>query len=440
MLESFSLNRYYSEKLIFMFIDFPILGEIIQRSPPQIKQIFEYCKFFRFLPREEIIGKGRYNPWIYFVLKGECLAANKSSEIGPFDEFIKTGQMFGVLDSVLDMVGEDRVIADPYSEEITLLGIDTSVFTVQSRIRALDNTTRLIFFETLFNALQKLYWPIQQRLEEYLEATKIKKNVKRELRENEKEEQAEDCFLPSVFKGEKGSTEHLIFYDIECKKLGLFLKEAKRKLTDIAQNKTQDYLSLKSEFSGNKSYLANNKLDHNALSILLSELPFKLKPTVSEFSQDIHEDLSPVLSKTKNKTSSSIKNLRFLVVDDDEEQRNTAVIILHNLGAKEIHVERDGSDAWEYICTHSAKVDVILSDWVMPEMDGIELYNHIQQASDHFKDIVFIMLTSIESRTSVIDAVECGVHGYVIKPLTSNNVLKQIVQAFKHVRGITLKF
>ena len=68
MLESFSLDRYYSEKLFQIFGTLPVIGEIIQQKQMGLKQLLGFCRLFKYLPREEIIGSGRYNPWIFYVL------------------------------------------------------------------------------------------------------------------------------------------------------------------------------------------------------------------------------------------------------------------------------------------------------------------------------------------------------------------------------------
>ena len=369
---------------------------------------------FRFLPREKIIGKDLYSPWIYYVLRGECIVSYENEENQKIEESIKTGQMFGELDVVMDTTGIDMVYANPQSEEVTLLGSNSSVFTVQTGNRVLDYNTRLIFLKTLFNALQNRYHLIQKRLGEFQD------NIDNKFE-----------YEQLVFTGKKDTEDHLIFYDIECKRLALLLKESKTILLDALRAEKSDY-------QVTQTLLINSNLKTKDISVFLRDLPFKLKPTVSK------EQEKPVPQKDvdQEKTSKlvySINDLSFLVVDDAEEHRKTAVEILHRLGAKKIHVENDGDEAWNYICANPTGIDIILCDWIMPEMYGIDLYNKIKESSDHLKDIIFIMLTSIESQTSILEAVESGVHGYVIKPLTYNNILKQIQQALKHVRGARLK-
>lgn len=429
MLESFPLSQYYSEKVFFLLMEFPILGDMIQRSPTQLRQIFEYCKFFRFLPREEVIRNDKYNSWIYYVLKGECLVVDNTLETNPFESKIKAGQMFGALDTVLDTAGIDKVIANPKSEEISLLGLDTSVFNLQSGVRVLNNTTRILYFRSLFDALQKLYWPVQKKIEE-LSQTEEKDEEEKEDKDQKKE--AMDCFVPLEFKGKHGGVEHLVYFDIECKRLGLEIIKAKEQLIEIAE-KTENYINIP------ETFLANKEFNKSAINVFLSDLSFKLRPTAREASPIDNQTSSSTNEKPNSKSVVLMKELRFMVVDDDNQQLNAAVSVLRTLGAQDIHVEHDGSDGWKYLCSHPTEIDVILCDWVMPTVTGIEFFNKIQNASDHLKDIVFIMLTSIESKTSVVDAVESGVHGYVLKPVNQKNILKQIQQALKHVRGTILK-
>jgi two-component system chemotaxis response regulator CheY len=413
MLESFSLDRYYSEKLFQLIGSFPIIGEIIQQGPAKLKQILQFCKFFKYLPREEIIGKGRYNPWIFYVLNGECLVMDEAENNQPI-EVIQTGQLFGELDVVLDATGGKTVVADPKSQEVVLLGLNSSVFTTQTKTRLLDDRTRVIIFQALYHSLLQRY----KMMGEILKKTGQKQDDYR--------------YEPLGFSGDRESKEHLVFFDVESKKLVMMMTRMRSAILAAVKKGDQNLPAI-------STFLTNQKFNKLAIYAYTHELPYKLRSTKEDDETNGSQEVQTELEKKGKKQVYLVHELSFLVVDDDEHHRETAVKILRELGAGKIHVEQNGQAAWNFICAHPTKIDIVLCDWIMPEMTGLDLYNNIQSASEHLLGIIFIMLTSIESKTSVLEAVESGVHGYVIKPLTQKNILKQIQQALKHVRGAVLK-
>lgn len=413
MLESFTLDRYYSEKLLQMIGSFPIIGEVIQQGPAELKQVLQFCKFLKYLPREEIIGKGRYNPWIFYLLAGECLVMDEAETNQPI-EVIRTGQMFGELDVVLDATGGKTVVADPKSQEVVLLGLNSAVFTTQSRLRLLDDQTRLIIFQALYHSLLLRY--------------KMMGEVLKKTGQNLQDYPYES----SGFSGEKESKEHLVFFDVESKKLALTMSRMRLAILATIKKGDQNLMAI-------STFLSIQRFNKPAISAYTHELSYKLRSTQEEAETSVSQEIQTELEKTGKKSVYLVHDLSFLVVDDDEHHRETAVKILKELGAKKVHVEKNGLAAWNFICAHPTKIDVVLCDWIMPELAGLDLYNNIQSASEHLPGIIFIMLTSIESKTSVLEAVESGVHGYVIKPLTQKNIVKQIQQALKHVRGAMLK-
>lgn len=410
MLESYSLDRYYSEKLFDTIDSFPIIGELVQKRPPQFKQIFRYCRFFKYLPREEIIRRNTYNPWIFFILMGECIVMDDRDDESPV-AVLKPGQMFGELDVVFDATGINTVVAEPKSQEVVVLAMNSSVFTAQTTERILEYPTRITLFQAFYHALLARY----KFMLEFFRKIGDEREV--------------TPYEPLAFSGDRNSKENVLFFDIETKKLGTIMNTIRHELTGAMITTDEGVIPV-------KTFAENTQFNRMGINAFLNDLPFRIPETKD---RDEDQDIFTELEREEKKTHYTIHELSFLVVDDDEHHRNNAVKILHDLGARKIHVERDGMAAWKFICAHSGKIDIILCDWVMPEMTGLDLFRNIKSASDHLNELIFIMITSIESRTSVVDAVESGVHGYVLKPMTQKHLLKQIQQALKHVRGATLK-
>ncbi len=412
MLESSTLDRNYSEKLVQLLDNFPIIGDIIKQNPADLMQIFHSCIFFKYLPREEIIGRGRYTPWFFYLLKGDCLVMDTDRNVTV--ELIRPGQLFGELDVVMDATGQNTVLADPTGQEVILMGMNSSIFTAQSSIRLLDNATRISCFQALFRSLQAKHGLMRQ----------ILNNTSGHVEDSEFE-------LTALDEPQDG-TEQLVFFDIETKKLAIKTNQLRTRIFETIKNHAQGLLEI-------NTYITNENFNKQDISSFIRELLFNPEPVVAEQDCIKQGDISSELEKSKYYSIYEIKELSFLVVDDDDQYRDSAVNSLKELGAEKIYIKNDGRAAWNFVCENPTRIDVILCDWIMPQMTGLDLYQNLQNGGESMRNIVFIMLTSIESRTSVLEAVESGVHGYAVKPLSKKHLLKQIQQALKHVRGALLK-
>jgi len=109
--------------------------------------------------------------------------------------------------------------------------------------------------------------------------------------------------------------------------------------------------------------------------------------------------------------------MRFLVVDDMLTMRKIIVQRLKALGATNILEANDGSTAWEMLEKEPQPIQVIICDWNMPIMKGIDLLKKCR-GSDKFKDMAFLMVTAEAEATQVKEALLAGVDNYVVKPFT----------------------
>ena len=111
---------------------------------------------------------------------------------------------------------------------------------------------------------------------------------------------------------------------------------------------------------------------------------------------------------------------RILVVDDMGPLRAIVKGQLKDLGFIDILEASDGHRAIEVLKTEFLKgqpVELILSDWNMPVMKGIEFLKLVR-ADKRLGPLPFIMITAESERTLVIDAVKAGVSSYIMKPFT----------------------
>ncbi len=104
--------------------------------------------------------------------------------------------------------------------------------------------------------------------------------------------------------------------------------------------------------------------------------------------------------------------MRILVADDDAVSRRLLQSYLERWG-HEVVVAADGREAWQLF--QQQAFPVVISDWMMPEMDGPELVRHIRSAAPHDRAFV-ILLTARAQKEDFAQGIEAGADDLVIKP------------------------
>ncbi len=121
------------------------------------------------------------------------------------------------------------------------------------------------------------------------------------------------------------------------------------------------------------------------------------------------------------------KNIRILVVDDFATMRRIVKNILTQLGFKNIIEADDGTSALKIL--QAEKIDLIISDWNMPKMTGLELLKKVR-ATPEWAKIPFIMVTAEAQQDNIILAVKARVSQYIVKPFTAETLGEKIEKVF----------
>ena len=121
---------------------------------------------------------------------------------------------------------------------------------------------------------------------------------------------------------------------------------------------------------------------------------------------------------------SLLAQLKILVVDDTTTSRMLLRDALENLGFRQIQVAADGEQALKMMMT--APCHIIISDYNMPEMDGLALLRAVR-GHQTVRKLPFILLTGRGDRDLVVKAAQTGVNNYVVKPFT-NAVLREKIE------------
>jgi len=117
-----------------------------------------------------------------------------------------------------------------------------------------------------------------------------------------------------------------------------------------------------------------------------------------------------------------------LIVDDLPMMRSLMRDQLRRIGFKHVVEAECGQSAIRRM--EHRKFDLVIADWNMPEMDGLELLKVIR-AADDWKDTPFVMVTAEAKRAKVIEAVEAGVDNYIVKPFSASTLEEKIQKVFK---------
>jgi two-component system chemotaxis response regulator CheY len=121
------------------------------------------------------------------------------------------------------------------------------------------------------------------------------------------------------------------------------------------------------------------------------------------------------------------KNMKILVVDEFSTMRRIVKNILRQLNFANIIEADDGATAIEVL--QREKIDLVVSDWNMPKMTGLELLKAVR-ADDALKHIPFLMVTAEAQQENIIEAVKSGVSNYIVKPFTAETLSQKINQIF----------
>lgn len=121
-------------------------------------------------------------------------------------------------------------------------------------------------------------------------------------------------------------------------------------------------------------------------------------------------------------------SLKFLVVDDFSTMRRIVRNLLKELGFTNVEEAEDGAVALGKL--REGNFEFVVSDWNMPNMDGLMLLQHIR-ADAKLKTLPFLMVTAEAKKDNIIAAAKAGASGYVVKPFTAATLQEKLEKIFE---------
>jgi two-component system chemotaxis response regulator CheY len=120
--------------------------------------------------------------------------------------------------------------------------------------------------------------------------------------------------------------------------------------------------------------------------------------------------------------------MKILVVDDFAAMRQLVKKSLVQLGFQDIAEAAGAVDAVRKI-EAGEQFDLIISDWNMPNMTGLELLTYVR-TGDKMKKVPFLMITAEAQRENIIQAAKAGVSQYIVKPFTAESLQQKLETIF----------
>jgi two-component system chemotaxis response regulator CheY len=126
-------------------------------------------------------------------------------------------------------------------------------------------------------------------------------------------------------------------------------------------------------------------------------------------------------------------NTKFLVVDDFSTMRRIIRNLLKELGYTNVDEAEDGVMALSKL--RSEQFDFVVTDWNMPNMDGLTMLQHIR-ADATLSKMPVLMVTAEAKKENIIAAAQAGASGYVVKPFTAVTLDEKLSKIFEKLEKL----
>lgn len=127
------------------------------------------------------------------------------------------------------------------------------------------------------------------------------------------------------------------------------------------------------------------------------------------------------------------KRMKILVVDDFASMRQVVKKTLVSMGFSNICEAAGGADAMRKM-QEDESIGLIISDWNMPNVTGLDLLNYVRSSNELAK-VPFLMITAEGKPENIIQAAKAGVSQYIVKPFTAEALQQKLEAVFSKQNG-----
>ncbi len=117
------------------------------------------------------------------------------------------------------------------------------------------------------------------------------------------------------------------------------------------------------------------------------------------------------------------EEVSILVVDEVQAVRVQIKELLHECGFSNVKLAQHGAMALTML--EEQNIHLVLADWQMSPVDGIELLKHLRN-SEKFKSMPYILVTGETTKEKVVEAIRSGIDDYIVKPLTPDHIRTKV--------------
>jgi len=124
--------------------------------------------------------------------------------------------------------------------------------------------------------------------------------------------------------------------------------------------------------------------------------------------------------------------MKILIVDDFSTMRRIIKNLLRDLGFNNTSEADDGLTALPML--QSGDFDLLVTDWNMPGMQGIDLLKNVR-ADAKLAKLPVLMVTAEQKRDQIVEAAQAGVNGYIVKPFTAVTLKEKLDKIFERIES-----
>lgn len=110
--------------------------------------------------------------------------------------------------------------------------------------------------------------------------------------------------------------------------------------------------------------------------------------------------------------------IRALVIDDSAFSGNLVKSLLHSIGIRTIRLCQSGTEGLDIFRANAEKLDIVITDWLMPDMSGLDVLKAIRAETSPRRDLPVVLITGEPKSERVLEGRQHGAQDFLVKPVS----------------------